>query len=208
MRAELISRALDAGKHIYCEKPISDDLDAAIALHTWIARTEGLPAVRDIVPAARSVLLDGVDVASWRAVLGDQRIQRMAAASGDDVVIPVRYDGADLEVIADAWHCSVEDVVARHQAADFVVAICGFAPGFAYCTALPRLPTVPRRAEPRPRVPAGSVAVAGEFCGMYPNEMPGGWQLLGTTDAALFDVTRSRPALLQPGDRVRFEAVR
>jgi KipI family sensor histidine kinase inhibitor len=93
-----------------------------------------------------------------------------------------------------------------HQAATYTVVFCGFAPGFAYCVGDPARPPVPRRADPRTRVPAGSVGFAGDYCGIYPNEMPGGWQLVGTTELVLFDPARAEPALLSPGDRVKFEA--
>ncbi len=87
------------------------------------------------------------------------------------------------------------------------MAFCGFAPGFAYCVPTEPLPEVPRRDVPRERVPSGSVALAGEYCGVYPTEMPGGWQLLGRTTAVLFDPGREEPALLVPGDSVRFQAL-
>jgi KipI family sensor histidine kinase inhibitor len=120
----------------------------------------------------------------------------------------VRYDGDDLDVVARAWGCSTAEVIDRHTSTAYTVAFCGFAPGFAYCTSDLPLPAVPRRSEPRPRVPAGSVALAAEYCGVYPRTMPGGWQLIGTTGAVLFDPRRDRPALLAPGTTVRFEAVR
>jgi KipI family sensor histidine kinase inhibitor len=169
-------------------------------------------AVRDVVPAATTVLLDGIaDSARWRAAVTSAAIDSVIAgddpaASQDPVVVEVRYDGEDLDVVAQAWDCTPADVAERHAAAEFTVAFCGFAPGFAYCTSDPPLPAVPRRAEPRARVPAGSVAVAAEYCGVYPREMPGGWQLVGTTAATLFDSRRDPPALLTPGARVRFEA--
>jgi KipI family sensor histidine kinase inhibitor len=168
--------------------------------------------VRDVVPAATTVLLDGVsDVGAWRGALTSSAIDAMIAvaevgAADDPVVIPVRYDGDDLEVVARAWACSPTEVAERHASTAFTVAFCGFAPGFAYCTSDPPLPEAPRRPDPRPRVPAGSVGVAAEYCGIYPRAMPGGWQLIGTTDARLFDVRRDPPALLMPGARVRFEA--
>ncbi len=116
------------------------------------------------------------------------------------------YDGADLDVVATAWSCSAEAVVARHQQVAFLVAFCGFAPGFAYCVPADPLPEVPRRGVPRERVPGGSVALAGEYCGVYPAPMPGGWQLVGRTSAVMFDPGRDRPALLVPGDTVCFRA--
>ena len=100
---------------------------------------------------------------------------------------------------------AVDAVVAAHAAATYTVAFCGFAPGFAYLTGLPAALRLPRRATPRPRVPAGSVAIAGELSAVYPTASPGGWHLLGRTDVALFDVDRDPPALLTPGTIVRFE---
>jgi KipI family sensor histidine kinase inhibitor len=169
-------------------------------------------AVRDVVPAATTVLLDGVaDPARWRAAVTSSALDAViagqdSAPAGEPVVVSVRYDGEDLDTVAQAWDCSSDEVAERHAAAEFTVAFCGFAPGFAYCTSDPPLPAVPRRAEPRARVPAGSVAVAAEYSGVYPREMPGGWQLIGITRATLFDPRRDPPALLAPGTRVRFEA--
>jgi KipI family sensor histidine kinase inhibitor len=99
---------------------------------------------------------------------------------------------------------TVAEAVATHTSTDFVVAFCGFAPGFAYCTGLPDELTVPRHADPRPRVPAGSVGLAGEFTGVYPTASPGGWRLLGRTDLTLWEPDREQPATLAPGTRVRF----
>lgn len=186
-----------------------DDLMAASAVHRWIIEHGSAAAEqpRDVVPAARTVLVDGIDPGVWRDLLARQAIRRAAAPAGDRVSVPTHYDGPDLDEVARAWSCSVDEVVGRHSGAAFVVAFCGFAPGFAYCTPLEPLPPVPRRSEPRERVPAGSVALGGEFCGLYPNEMPGGWLVIGRTDERLFDPARSKPALLQPGDLVRFEIV-
>ena len=94
-------------------------------------------------------------------------------------------------------------MVERHGAAPYTVAFNGFAPGFSYLSAQVGL-NVPRRRSPRVRVPAGSVALAGEFSAVYPKESPGGWQLIGTTTASMWDMGRDVPALLQPGYRVRF----
>ena len=118
--------------------------------------------------------------------------------------LPVVYDGADLEDIASRWGTDVDGVVARHTGTAFVSAFCGFAPGFAYLAGLAGEYAVPRLDSPRTRVPAGAVGLAGPWCGVYPSESPGGWRLLGRTDARLWDPDRSRPALLAPGTRVRF----
>ena len=125
-------------------------------------------------------------------------------APGRQVEIPVVYDGPDLETVAAHWGCEPDEVADRHQAADLVSAFCGFAPGFAYLSGLEV--SVPRLVTPRTRVPAGSVALAGTWCGVYPVASPGGWQIIGTTDAVLWDARRAEPALLAPGTRVRFVA--
>ena len=108
--------------------------------------------------------------------------------------------------MAEAWGTDTAEVVRRHQDIEFVAAFCGFAPGFAYLTGLPDDLAVPRRVTPRTTVPAGSVALAGRWCGVYPSVSPGGWQLIGCTGASLWDMTHRQPALLGPGTRVRFVA--
>jgi KipI family sensor histidine kinase inhibitor len=120
------------------------------------------------------------------------------------VEIPVTYDGEDLGEVAALTGLSEAEVVARHQGASYRVAFCGFSPGFAYLTGLPRELHVPRRETPRTVVPAGSVAVAGDYASVYPRASPGGWRLLGRTDVPLWDLDRDPPALLRPGTRVRF----
>ncbi len=178
----------------------------AVALAGW-ARDRGL--ARDVVPGAETVLLDGLAGDLDRAGLADLLAtwQRSAQADTAEVEIRVRYDGPDLAAVAEHWGCDTDEVVRRHQATPFVSAFCGFAPGFAYLAGL--TDEVPRLATPRTRVPAGSVALAGRWCGVYPGESPGGWRLVGTTDAALWDPGRDdHPALLAPGTRVRFRAVR
>lgn len=118
--------------------------------------------------------------------------------------IAVDYDGEDLAAIAAMVGCSIDDVIEMHSSATYRVAFCGFAPGFGYLTGLdPRL-HVPRRATPRTKVPAGSVAIASEYTAVYPRSSPGGWHLLGTTPTTMWDVDRTPPSLLQPGDAVRF----
>ena len=163
--------------------------------------------IADVVPGATTVLLDGVTggAAAVRDVLagwspGDD------PAPGDLVEVPVTYDGEDLDDIAERWGTDRDGVVARHTATTFTSVFCGFAPGFAYLTGLPDELAVPRRETPRTRVPAGAVALAGSWCGVYPTASPGGWRVLGRTDAALWDADREQPALLAPGTRVRFVA--
>ena len=165
--------------------------------------------VRDLVPAARTVLFDGVadPVALAAEVVGWALDPGAAEANGDAVElveVPTTYDGPDLDQVAEAWSMSTEDVVRTHQDTEFVVAFCGFAPGFGYCTGLPGDLAVPRRSSPRSRVEPGSVALAGEYTAVYPSASPGGWQLIGRTDLLVWDESREPPALLTAGTRVRF----
>jgi KipI family sensor histidine kinase inhibitor len=173
----------------------------------WRRRERGELVAAEIVAGARSVLLDGVvdpeglaeRIGGWPPPPDEGGVE------GGLVEIPVVYDGEDLPRVAEHWRMSPTEVVALHAGTEFRVDFCGFVPGFAYLTGLVR--TVPRLATPRPRVPAGSVALAGPYTGVYPTASPGGWLLIGRTDAVLFDVDRQPPALLAPGTRVRFRAV-
>jgi KipI family sensor histidine kinase inhibitor len=172
----------------------------AVALASW-GRDRRL--ARDVVPGVETVLFDGVaDAARLIETLADWRPGE--TATGPEVEVEVVYDGPDLAFVAEHWGCSVDDVVARHQDTRFVSAFCGFTPGFAYLSGLEH--EVPRLATPRTRVPAGSVALAGRWCGVYPGESPGGWRVIGRTDAVLWDPDRAEPALLAPGALVRFVA--
>ncbi|MFB7408550.1 allophanate hydrolase subunit 1 [Streptomyces sp. NPDC056202] len=182
--------------------------EATEAFHAELLRRRAagvLPGVREIVPAARTVLLDGVaDPDRLAAELSGWEVGPLPARVGGAIAIPVRYDGPDLAEVAALWGVSVEAAVRIHTAAEFRVAFCGFAPGFGYLTGLDERYGVPRRATPRTAVPAGSVALAGPYTGVYPRSSPGGWQLIGTTDAVLWDTGREPAALLTPGTRVRF----
>jgi 5-oxoprolinase (ATP-hydrolysing) subunit B len=122
------------------------------------------------------------------------------------IEIPVRYDGEDLQAVALACSLRIDEVVALHAAGAYSVAFIGFLPGFAYLDGLDARLHVPRRAEPRTRVPSGSVAIAGAQSGVYPFDSPGGWHIIGRTDVRMFDPDRQPAALLQPGDAVRFVA--
>src|SRR5262249_3430279 len=123
---------------------------------------------------------------------------------GPVVELSVRYDGPDLRDTAELLGMSTEELIRRHAAAEYRVAFSGFAPGFGYLTGLPPALHVPRLPRPRTRVPAGAIGLAGEFCGVSPRGSPGGWRLLGRTDAVLWDADRDPAALLVPGTRVRF----
>ncbi len=178
------------------------DSAAARSLAAY-ARAVGVPA-DEVVPGACSVLFDGLGDLEALAGLLVGWTPGAAADPGVLVEVPVVYDGADLEDVAARWGTDVDGVVSRHAATEFVSAFCGFAPGFAYLAGLPEEHAVPRLDSPRTRVPAGSVGLAGAWCGVYPSASPGGWRLLGRTDLRLWDPDRSRPALLEPGTRVRF----
>lgn len=176
-----------------------DGPEAAVSLATW---ARGRVAVREVVPATRTVLFDG-DVPDDLADLLREWTPG-GPIGGELVEVPVEYDGPDLAAVAQRWRMSMAEAVQTHVAGEYVVAFCGFAPGFPYLTGLPEALAVPRLDAPRARVEPGSVGLAGAFTGIYPSASPGGWQLIGRTDAALWDVTRAEPALLTPGTRVRF----
>ncbi|MGW0947453.1 5-oxoprolinase subunit B family protein [Streptomyces sp. NPDC002623] len=179
----------------------------AEALHAELLRRRaaGLLGAREIVPAARTVLLDGLtDPDRLAAELAASVVPPAPPRVQDVVEIPMRYDGPDLAEVAAHWGVAEQEVARIHAAAEFRVAFCGFAPGFGYLTGLPGRYDVPRRATPRTAVPAGSVALAGPYTGVYPRSSPGGWQLIGTTEAVLWDHARVPAALLSPGTRVRF----
>jgi KipI family sensor histidine kinase inhibitor len=186
------------------------DTEEVVGLHT--ALRHDLPAgVLDAVPAARTLLVTFDDALTGRDRLASH-IEGLStvpeqAAQEHRVEIGVTYDGEDLSDVADLTGLAEAEVVRRHLDGDYVVAFCGFAPGFAYLVGGDPALEVPRRATPRTRVPAGSVALAGEFTGVYPRQGPGGWQLIGRTTATLWDLGQEPPALLAPGTRVRFTQV-
>ena len=187
-----------------------DDLDQVQGLYTALIRDRPAGVV-DVVPAARTVLVvTDPAVTSLSAVVDVVRRTTLwpeRRGAGELVQIPVTYDGADLGAAAQLLGVDSAELVRRHSAQEWTVAFCGFAPGFGYLTSSRWPFVVPRRTIPRTRVPAGSVGLAGEFSGVYPRESPGGWQLLGHTELAVFDLSRDPAALLRPGNRVRFVEV-
>lgn len=187
--------------------------DEVLALTAALNR-EPIAGVLDIVPGARTVLVKLAGARHQSAAR--QHLSRLAVdASGSsaehdghiDVVIDVVYDGADLADVARHTGLDIAGVIDAHTSTPWRVGFGGFAPGFAYLIDGDARLTVPRRSEPRTKVPAGSVGLAGEFSGVYPRQSPGGWQLVGRTDAVLWDIDRAQPALLLPGMRVQFRAV-
>ena len=176
-----------------------------------IAVRESMADATAAIPGLESLLVEldpAADVADASRVL-----ERLAAKveprslRGHEITIPVAYggeDGPDLPEVARLCGMSEEEVIERHLASELRVLFLGFAPGFAYLGELPDEVRVPRLPNPRTRTPAGSVAIAGSMSGIYPADLPGGWPVIGRTDLALFDPRRDPPALLTPGDRVRF----
>lgn len=184
------------------------DPAGVLALRDWLVRQRH-PGITAVLPAARTVLVE-VDpavlpVPQLRTLLaGSEATPTTTVTNRSLLELPVRYDGADLAAVADQVGLRREELVALHSGAEYTVQFCGFSPGFGYLSGLdPRL-WLPRLSTPRPAVPAGSVAIADEYAGVYPRSSPGGWRLLGSTDATLFDLGREPPALLAPGTRVRF----
>ncbi|MFF1878171.1 allophanate hydrolase subunit 1 [Leifsonia sp. NPDC058230] len=185
-----------------------DDLDAVLALYEALDASRPAGVV-DLVPAARTIGLT-VDPAVLPLSVAHGWLMQTGAAgptitsARSTVELPVRYDGEDLAEVAALLGMPVADVVALHTSSEWRVAFCGFAPGFGYLVTDHDRLTVPRRQTPRTAVPAGSVALAAEFSGVYPRSSPGGWQLIGSTDALLWDPAADPPALLAPGTTVRF----
>lgn len=165
----------------------------------------------DVLAAAETVLLIFSTHAAARQAASDVVTARLGdtdAAAGKTVAIDVVYDGEDLAEVGELTGLGERGVIEAHTGADWTAAFGGFAPGFAYLVAAGDPLEVPRRDSPRTAVPAGSVALAGRFSAVYPQRSPGGWQLIGHTNAQLWDVNRDEPALIRPGDTVRYRAVR
>lgn len=199
------TRFLPAGSDaVLVELP---DLDRTLALFEAL-RTAPPAGVREIIPAARTLLVRFYPLLTDRErlaeALSSAKVSGAGAQQGGTFDIPVTYDGEDLPEIAELMGLPITEVIRRHSEATYTVAFTGFAPGFAYMSCDDPAFDVPRRQSPRTRIPAGSVALAGRFGGIYPSDSPGGWQLLGRTPLAMWDLGRPRAALLAPGDRVRF----
>ena len=184
-----------------------DNLEQTLALLASL-KNQPIAGIEELVPAARTILISWRPTACTMAELVQAIGQRDTSArvqrSGTLIEIPVHYTGEDLSDVAQLLGITPEEVISRHTGSEYTVAFTGFAPGFAYLSGGHPSFNVPRRSTPRTRIPAGAVGLAGTFSGVYPQASPGGWQLIGVTPAAMWDLQRDVPALLQPGYRVRF----
>ncbi len=183
------------------------DLDQTLALFASL-EANPIKGIEETVPAARTLMIRftpaDISAEELACEIATRDLSAKIVPSDKLVEIPVRYDGEDLADVAELTGLSVEEVIRRHTESEFTVAFCGFAPGFGYLVGGDPALHVPRRQSPRTRIPAGSVALAGAFSGVYPQNSPGGWQILGTTPLKMWDIGRDPGAILQPGYRVRF----
>lgn len=194
---------------------IDETIVARVMALTGAIDAAALPGVVDVVPSYTTLLLS-FDPAVADGEELSEAVRRLAASPPPVqsvparlVTIPVSYggeDGPDLAAVSEHTGLAAEEVVRRHAETEYVVACMGFAPGFGFLVGLPPELATPRRADPRTKVPAGSVGIGGAQTGVYPLETPGGWHLIGRTHLHLFDRGRPEPFLLRPGDRVRFQA--
>jgi KipI family sensor histidine kinase inhibitor len=223
MTADVMETGLSTGPitvHDYGDAALLLEFSSTAEVLAWTEalRRAELLGVLDLVPGSRTVL---IKLAGPRYQAPTrQRLSKLPVTPESvselssppdgraDVQIDVVYDGADLDEVARLTGMTPDQVVAAHSGTPWRVGFGGFAPGFAYLIGGDSRLEVPRQSEPRTKVPAGSVGLAGEFSGVYPRESPGGWQLIGRTDAVLWDVDRENPALLTPGMWVQFKAVR
>lgn len=183
------------------------DLDETLALFASL-EADPVIGIEEMVPAARTLMIrfrpEKISAEALAAEIAGRDLSAKIPPSDKLVEIPVTYDGEDLPDVAELTGLSVEEVIHRHTESLFTVAFCGFAPGFGYLVGGDPKLHVPRRKSPRTRIPAGSVALAGAFSGVYPQNSPGGWQLIGSTPLKMWDISRDPGALFQPGYRVRF----
>ncbi|MBQ0132346.1 MAG: 5-oxoprolinase/urea amidolyase family protein [Comamonas sp.] len=188
------------------------DLPTTMALYR-VLMAQKIAGVRELVPAARTLLVHFDPKAIGRTRLIDVLHACAAQAAavqasetmplGRLVELPVRYVGDDLHDVAELLGISVAQVIERHTAQPYDAAFAGFAPGFVYLSGGANF-QVPRRQSPRTKVPAGAVALGGNFSAVYPSASPGGWQLIGQTEVPMWDLQRPEPAYVQPGFRVQF----
>lgn len=182
-------------------------LKETLALYESVKQAD-IAAIQDIVPAAKTLL---IHFTPWLITaeelvfqLRQLEVKVVSAHQAQSLTIPVHYQGEDLNEVAELLGIATSEVIRRHTEQTYQVAFTGFAPGFAYLIADETQLYVPRRKTPRTRIPAGSVGLAGEFSGVYPQQSPGGWQLIGTTEIKMWDLSREQPAFLLPGNEVHF----
>jgi KipI family sensor histidine kinase inhibitor len=223
MNAPRIEPLGDCAALIHCGEIIDTTINAQALAIARALEDARLPGIVDIAPAYASVCVRYEPAAWTSADPAQSPFDRVAenlrtlvdnaasdaATDAGSIEIPVTYGGQcgpDLADVAAHAGLTAEEVVARHSAAQYRVAMLGFSPGFPYLLGLDPALHMPRRATPRTRVPTGSVAIGGAQTGVYPRETPGGWHLIGRTTLHLFDPARDPPALLKPGMRVKFIA--
>src|SRR5439155_2120685 len=169
------------------------DANASARAASHSIREARFPEVSDIVPGARTVLVElrpGAEPSDALVRAIEAEPPKAAATTGAVHEIPVTYDGEDIAAVAALRGLRPDDVIELHTSAEYTVAFIGFQPGFPYMTGLPEQLVVPRLSSPRVKVEWGSVAIAGEYTGIYPSETPGGWRLLGYTDTIMFEPAR------------------
>lgn len=199
--------------HRYGPSAVLVDVPSPAHARHLAALAHAQPGVLDAVGSATSVLLVCADPTPIPALLAwGERAAATLPAELDDppgtlIEIPVRYDGEDLAEVATATGLRPAIVIQRHCAPVYTAAFAGFAPGFVYLDGLDPALRLPRRATPRTRVPPGALAIAHDYTAVYPRASPGGWHLIGSSERVMFDADRPRPALIEPGDRVRFVPV-
>lgn len=211
-----LCRAGDGAILVEFADEINDAINDRVHAFAEALRAQKRPEIRDLVPAYASLLVcydpQRIAFAEMHAFLRDTltALSPRATHAPRLVEIPTRYGGEfgpDLAFVAAHNHLTEDEVIRLHTSVVYRVYFLGFLPGFAYLGSVPEQIAVPRLETPRARVPAGSVGIAGRQTGIYPSESPGGWRLIGRTELSLFDPQCDPPALLQPGDRVRFVAI-
>ena len=212
-------RVGDAAVVVECEQRIDPDLNARVLAVAAAIRRRARPGVRDVVESYCGVTVHFDPLhTDTTAVFSDleaevARTPDVAADThsvGRRLTVPVCYGGVygpDLGAVAAFATCSEAEVIERHSAETYRVYMLGFLPGFGYMGSVPTGLAMPRRKTPRLDVPAGSVGIAGRQTGVYPLAAPGGWQLIGRTPLATFDLSRAEPFLFRPGDTIQFEPV-
>ena len=189
-----------------------DSLADVVAFRAGLAQA-ALPGLTEVVSGARTLLLrfdpTTTDAGRLRAELtqvspGSPVSATLEAQDTEPLVIPVTYDGEDLDTVTELTGMRRDELVAWHTGQLWTSAFCGFAPGFSYLTGSDRPLDLPRRSTARTAVPSGAVAVAGEFSAVYPRTSPGGWQLIGRTVVPMWSLDRTLPALAPAGTLVRF----